>query len=221
MEIRNFRKAYKLELIPASHAGITLGDLIWDPVLGPPVFNRKNMPNTIFTAFLDAGKINEEEWAAYQEENRLSSLMDAQLASRTVEVDAEIIRELRHPELGKIKGEFLSEKISKFTFGNLMVREMKNLVRVRIDHFLEGMKAEKWKQYDGSIRRVYMITELYYGTIRLIVEKQFSAELEGLLKNTSLEAKARTEKNHAVEYAFSHDNVPFAMRIEHIRTFNG
>ena len=221
MEIRNFRKAYELELIPASHAGITLGDLVWDPVLGPPVFNRKKMPNTIFTAFLDAGMVDEEEWATYQDENRLSPLIDAQLASRTVEVDAEIISELKHPELGKIKGQFLSEKISKFTFENLMVKEMNDLVRVRIDHFLEGMKAEKWKQYDGSIRRVYMITELYYGTIRLVVKKQFSSELEGLLKDTSLEATARTEGNFAVEYAFSHDNVPFAMRIERIRTFNG
>jgi len=220
MEIRNFRKAYDLELIPASHAGITLGDLVWDPVLGPPVFNRKLMPNTIFTAFLDAAMIKEEEWAAYQEENSQSSLMDAQLASRTLEVDTELISELQHPELGKIQGEFLSEKISKFTFGNLMVREMNDLVRVRIDHYLEGMKAEKWKQYDGSIRRVYMITELYYGSMRLVVEKQFSAELEGLLKNTTLEAKVRTEGSHAVEYAFSHDNVPFAMRIERIRTFN-
>lgn len=33
MEIRNFRSEYKLELIPASHEGISLGDLVWDPIL--------------------------------------------------------------------------------------------------------------------------------------------------------------------------------------------
>ncbi len=47
MEIRKFRSEYKLELIPASHEGISLGDLVWDPILGPPDFSRKGMPNTI------------------------------------------------------------------------------------------------------------------------------------------------------------------------------
>jgi hypothetical protein len=83
------------------------------------------------------------------------------------------------------------------------------------------MKASRWKEYDGTIRRVFMITELYYGTIKLVVEKQFSAELDILIQNTDLEALTRTEGSHAIEYEFSHDNVPFAMRIERIRTFNG
>jgi hypothetical protein len=221
MEIRKFRKAYDLELIPASHAGIMPGDLVWDPVLGPPRFTRKGMPSSVFTAFLDAGLINEEQWKAFQKDMRQAAIQEAQLASRTVEVDAEVVGELKHPELGKIKGEFLAENIRKFTFGNLMVREMSNLIRVRIDHYLEEMKASHWDLYDGSIRRVFMITELYYGSIKMVVEKRFSAELEAMLKQTGLQASARTEDQHAVEYAFSHDQVPFAMRIERIRTFNG
>jgi hypothetical protein len=36
MEIRKFRPEYNLELIPASHEGIFLGGLVWDPILGPP-----------------------------------------------------------------------------------------------------------------------------------------------------------------------------------------
>jgi hypothetical protein len=221
MEIRKFRKAYDLELIPASHEGIQLGDLVWDPVLRPPVFQRKDMPNSIFTAFLDAELLEESEWASYREENRTSPLLDAQLASRTVDVDVELVSELNHPEIGKIQGEFLSEKLSKFTFSNLKVREMDDLVRVRIDHFLEQMKATRWSAYDGSIRRVNMITELYYGTMRLVVSREHSAELDSQLNLSALQAAAKTEGKHAIEYEFSHANVPFAMRMERIRTFNG
>jgi hypothetical protein len=83
------------------------------------------------------------------------------------------------------------------------------------------MKASHWSEYDGSIRRVYLITELYYGTIRLVIEKRYSTELESILKKADLEASGRSEGSHAVEYEFSHDNVPFAMRIEKVRTFNG
>jgi hypothetical protein len=136
-------------------------------------------------------------------------------------VDVEWVQELQHPKIGKIRGDFLSEKLSKFTFGDLVMRNMDDLLRVRIDHHLEEMRARKWAEYDGRIRRVFFITELYYGTIKLVVEKKFSSELEGLLAEHQLEASGRSEGSHAVSYEFSHENVPFAMRIEQVRTFNG
>ena len=221
MEIRKFRTAYDLELIPASHEGITTGDLVWDPIFGPPVFSRKGMPNTIFTAFLDAGMVAEQEWAALREESRLTPFMEAHLASRTVNVNVEYVGELQHPKVGAISGDFVTEKLSKFTFEDIMVRQMDDLIRIRIDRCLEEMKATRWSEYDGKIRRVFMITELYYGTIKMVVEKQFSAELDALLKHTEIKALTKSEGTHAVEYEFSHDNVPFAMRIERIRNFNG
>lgn len=221
MEIRNFRSEYKLELIPASHEGISLGDLVWDPILGPPDFSRKGMPNTIYTAFLDAGLINDIDWKQFRKENQETPLVSAHFAARSVDVNVEFINELQHPKIGKISGEFRTEKLRKFTFGNLQMREMDDLVRIKIDRFLEEMKAAHWKEYDGSIRRVFLVTELYYGTIRMVIEKQFSSELEAILEKTELNASAKSEGSHAVEYEFSHDNVPFAMRIERVRTFNG
>jgi hypothetical protein len=221
MEIRKFRSKYNLELIPASHEGIFLGDLVWDPILGPPDFSRKGMPNTIYTAFLDARLINDGEWRQFRKENQDTPLVNAHFATRNVDVNVEYISELNHPKIGKISGDFRIEKLSKFTFGDLQMREMDDLIRIKIDQFLEQMKASHWSKYDGSIRRVFLITELYYGTIRLAIEKQFSTELEGILKKADLQASVKSEGSHAVEYEFSHDNVPFAMRIERVRNFNG
>jgi len=221
MEIRKFRSEYKLELIPASHEGISLGDLVWDPILGPPDFSRKGMPNTIFTAFLDASLITDREWQDFRNESQGSALVNAHFAARHVDVNVEFVGELQHPKIGRISGDFKTEKLSKFTFGDLQMRKMHDLIRIKIDSYLEQMKATRWKEYDGSIRRVYMITELYYGTIRMIIEKEFSSELEDTLDMAGLQASARSEGSHAVEYEFSHDNVPFAMRIERVRTFNG
>lgn len=221
MEIRKFRSEYNLELIPASHEGILLGDLVWDPLLGPPDFSRKGMPNTIYTAFLDAGLIKHTDWEQFRKENQDSELADAHFATRHVDVNVESLNELQHPKIGKISADFKTDKLSKFTFGNLQVRKMDDLMRIKIDRFLEEMKASHWKDYDGSIRRVYLITELYYGTIRMLIEKQFSTELEASMKKAALHASGKAEGSHAVEYAFSHDNVPFAMRIERVRYFNG
>ncbi len=221
MEIRKFRSEYNLELIPASHQGILLGDLVWDPIIGGPDFSKKGMPNTIYTGFLDAGLINESEWEQFREENQNAPLIDAHFATRSINVNVEFVNELRHPKIGKISGDFKSEKLSKFTFRDLQMLEMDDLMRIKIDQFLERMKATRWSKYDGSIRRVFMITELYYGNIRLVIEKQFSTELQAILQKTRVEAANISEGSHAVEYEFSHDNVPFAMRIERVRNFNG
>lgn len=221
MEIRKFRSEYKLELIPASHEGISLGDLVWDPILGPPDFSRKGMPNTIYTAFLDAALITDKEWQEFKGKSQETAMVDAHFATRNVDVNVEFVSELEHPKIGRISGDFKIEKLSKFTFGNLQMREMDDLIRIRIDSFLEQMKATRWKEYDGSIRRVFLITELYYGTMRMVIEKQLSTELESILDKAGLEASLISEGSHAVEYEFSHDNVPFAMRIERVRNFNG
>ena len=221
MEIRKFRSEYKLELIPASHEGIFLGDLVWDPILGPPDFSRKGMPNTIYTAFHDATLIDNKDWEQFRKESQDTPLVSAHFATRNVDVNVEFVNELEHPTIGKISGDFRTENLSKFTFGNLQMREMDDLVRIKIDHFLEQMKASHWSEYDGSIRRVYMITELYYGTIRMVIEKQFSGEMEAILEKTELQVSGRSEGSHAIEYEFSHNDVPFAMRIERVRNFNG
>jgi len=221
MEIRKFRSEYNLELIPASHEGITLGDLVWDPIFGPPDFSRKGMPGAIYTAFLDAELITQKELEEFRKESRDTVLVNAHFATRSVDVNVEFVSELQHPKIGRISGEFKTMKLSKFAFADLQMREMDDLMRIKIDRFLEQMKATRWVDYDGSIRRVFMITELYYGSIRMVIEKQFGPELEAILDQAGLQASARLEGSHAVEYEFSHDNVPFAMRIERVRTFNG
>lgn len=221
MEIRKFKSLYELDLIPASHEGISLGDLVWDPVFGPPQFTKKGMPGSIYSAFLDAGLISENEWAALGEESNKTEFIQAHLASRTVEVDVSQINELKHPDLGNISADFLSANLSKFTFGNIRVKEMSDLLRIRIDRYLEQMKANKWHEYDGRIRRVYLITELYYGSIKMVVEKKFSAEMEAMFKNSGLSLSSKSEGSQDVEYEFSNMHVPFAMRIEMVRHFNG
>lgn len=221
MEIRKFRTSYGLELITASHEGITLGDLVWDSLGGKVEFSHPGMPNTIYSAFLDAEMIDEDEFKTFLQECAETPLQEAHLADKNVDVQSELIAELQHPEIGKIQGNFKLESISKFTFGDLRVKVLDDLLRVKIDQYLELMKAKKWKEYDGRIRRVNMITELYYGSIRLVVEKSLSGKMDAALKNSGLQVASRNEGSMSVEYAFAHQEVPFAMRIEKVRRFNG
>ncbi len=221
MDIRKFRNIYGLELIAASHAGIATGDLVWNPLIGSPGFSYPGMPNNIYTAFLDAGLINETEFEDFKKECTDIALIPAQLADKHVDINSDLITELQHPVIGKIEGNFELDTISKFVFGDLQVKMMDDLLRVKIDQYLELMKEKKWKDYDGRIRRVNMITELYYGSIKLIVEKRCSGKLDTALEKSHIQILSRSEGSRSIEYAFSHDEVPFAMRIEQVRRFNG
>ncbi len=221
MEIKKFRNHYGLELIAAPHAGISLGDLVWDSLLGAPEFSHPGMPNTISTAFLDAGLIDEEEFTSFHKEFSSIAYIKAHFPERTVDIRSEVLGELKHPTLGSIEGNFKLDHISKFTFGELLVKEMDDMTRVKIDQYLELMKEKKWAEYDGKIRRVYMITELYVGSIKLVVEKSLSGKFDAALEQGGLSVTSKSEGSKSVEYAFSHEEVPFAMRIEEVKSFNG
>jgi hypothetical protein len=221
MEIKQFRKKYDLELISASNAEIILGRMVFHSLFGRPKFQHAGMPHHIFNAFLDAKLLSKEDWETLYEDIRSTPLIEAQFAESTVNVETNMVTDLEYPEIGKLENSFELSKIRKFTFGDLQARVMSNLMRVRIDDYLELLKRNHWEDYDGRIRKVFMITELYYGSIKIVIEREFKENFEAGLKNTNLKVKNEISSGKSVEYTFDHQDVPFAMRIEKVRTFNG
>lgn len=221
MELKKFRNKYDLELIPASHENIINGKLVWDPLIGVPKFDHPGMPNHIFNAFVDADLVKKEELNTYLDECRDLPLVEAQLAERTIEVDMSLAASLQHPKIGKLENEIGIKSIKKFTFGDIKTRALTDLMRVTIDDFLEEMKKKHWELYDGKIRRVYMITELYYGSIKLVIDREVKNKLDASVLKIGLDLKNALEMDQSIEYTFDHQNVPFAMRIEMVKKFNG
>ena len=66
-----------------------------------------------------------------------------------------------------------------------------------------------------------MITELYYGSLQLIMSRDFKNELDTSLEQTPLKIMETVEFDKSIEYTFDHNKVPFAMRLEKVRAFNG
>ena len=221
MEIKRFRNKYNLELIPTSHENIILGNLVWDPIIGKPKFEHPGMSEHIYNTFLDAGIISRENWLKGIKDLDKEKMKYAHLADRVINMEANVVSTLQNPVINELEERFELKNISKFHFGHLQVKTMSNLNRVRIDNHLEVLKKDNWKTYDGKIRRVHMITELYYGSIQLILNKEFKTELEGSLDQAKLNVLETVEFDKSIEYTFDHNKVPFAMRLEKVRQFNG
>lgn len=219
MELKKFRNRYDLELIPASHEGIILGTLVWDPIFGKPVFDHPGMPDHIFNAFLDAEIIKSEEWENSLSAARNQDLLEANLAVTSVDINIDLVTSLDQPLVGELGSSFKLKSIKKFSFGELKVRLMSPILRVQIDDYLEKLKAGNWKYYDGKIRRVFMITELYYGGIKIVIDKNVINDFTLAVKNAGMEISKELELGTAIEYSFKHKNVPFAMKLEMIKGF--
>lgn len=221
MEAKAFRKKYDLELIPASHGTIILGNLVWDSLFGKPKFEKGGMPNHLLNAFVDAELMNQEQWQQLMDELRQAPLHDAHMAGVTLEVDGELSAELEHPQIDKLKAGLNWQKNQQVSFGDIQVRTLANLTRMEIDEYLEEMRRNKWEDYDGKIRRVFVITELYYGSLKITVDKNFGVELEAAAEAAGLDSPVAFNLGRKTEYTFDHAEVPFAMRLERVKKFNG
>jgi len=143
------------------------------------------------------------------------------LADIVINMEANVVSTLENPVINELQQSFELKKVSQFHFGRLQVKTMSNLNRIRIDNYLEIIKKDNWKAYDGRIRRVYMITELYYGSLQLVLNRDFKNELDISLQQTPLKLIETVEFDKSIEYTFDHNKVPFAMRLEKVRAFNG
>ncbi|MDX2304711.1 MAG: hypothetical protein NW226_18015 [Microscillaceae bacterium] len=107
MEIRQFRRMYDLELIPASHSGIILGTLVWDAaIFGKPKFDGHGMPKHIMIAFEDAGYITQSEMTNYINDLSDEPLNIAGFADRNIDASVEIAVDMEIPEVNKFKSDF-------------------------------------------------------------------------------------------------------------------
>ncbi len=221
MEIRKFRKKYDLELIIASHEGIINGLLVWDPVVGSPKLDHPGMPNHILNAFVDADLISNDEYKEMYNEFKTTKLADAYLGISEVNTEIEVANEIAYPKIGELAQSFNLSAHKKFSFGELKVKSMTDISRMQLDDLIEQMKEKKWQEYDSKIRRVFMITELYYGSVKIQFDKTLENEVDVKLTALNLGVKSKINVHKNIEYTFESSNVPFAMRIERVKTFNG
>lgn len=219
INLRAFRRRLDLDLIPASHSKIILGTLVWDSLLGDPDFDHPGMPNHILNPFQVAGYLSQEEREAFETELKNAPLGEGEFSQWTVDVDFNAAAKFKHPQLGKITKDLDFEKVRKFAFDKIKVRAISNSNRIRISSYLEQLKENNWADYKGKIRRVFLITELYYGSIKISIDKSFEAEFESNLKKAAINTTSRISSERSVSYTFTNDSVPFAMNLERVNRF--
>ena len=221
MNLNTFSRYYGLALLPVSHSQITLGDLVWKPLWGKPKLEHKGMPNHIFNAFYDAELLDIETHERALKKIRKQKQYPAQLSQRTLSTNTNQAIAYSSYGMERLSQNFEFNKIKHYTFENIQVRLLSNELRISIDGYLEQLQKENWKAYQGNINRVYLITELYYGDLTIQIDTRLKKEFMAAVKETDLELKSTFDFEKTSHYSFSNHEIPFAIRLERVKTFNG
>ena len=104
---------------------------------------------------------------------------------------------------------------------NVCARHLPNDLRMDVDQKIEQLDPKSMRQLFRHPRRVYLITELYYGQLKLYLEKEYAIELESVKKQKKLPLSLANEGDYTNEYDFDTHAIPFAYRMEPLYKFNG
>lgn len=80
--------------------------------------------------------------------------------------------------------------------------------KFRRHHDLENLGRERWAEYDGSIRRVFMITELYYGSLEITIDKTQEVIVQAALEAGELKGKLDSQSQRKRSYVFPIKSCP-------------
>ena len=219
MHLPKFRKIYGLELLPASHTEISLGDLVWRPKHGRAKLVRRGMPSHIYNVLLQLNKITEAEWRKGMQVFESEETQPAKLATSRISVGRSFVSSFSHEVLELFKQDLSVESEVDFSFGRLQVQVLSNVWRLKIAKLLAEITETEWEKLFKRSRPVHVITELYYGNITIFANRKHSLELEASLKRYNEKPLYKYTEDNAQVYEFSHNQVPFAMRIEALEGF--
>ena len=217
MFLKAFTKHYDLHLLPAAHSGIRLGNMVWKPFWGRPKLSHPGLPNHISNALHDVGLLDKAQWSDHLKSFDIKMCKNAKLAKIKVEGATAVAASLLEGMgFGFEQNHLVDTQITK-----VCTKVMEDASRVQLDTYFEKLTPKLLRALFRNPRKAYMITELYYGTLIIKVQKQHEVAFEEKVMNTDWPIRATLHANKNHEYTFAHNEVPFAYKMERIHGFNG
>lgn len=219
MNFLKFRRLYGLEMLPVSHSEISLGDLAWKPKVGRLKLVKRGMPNHIYNVFLTLDLVNYKDWLVAMDYFEDQTTIPANMGNLHIQAHHNFSKTLHHPVVELIEAQFKHDKEHQFGFSEIRARVLTNAWRIKIQKLIDAIPAVKAAQFFKRSRPIHIVTELYYGNITYTTDRRGSMRLDLLLRKHKEKTINRYLNQRERIYVFSHQNVPFAMRIEALDGF--
>jgi len=220
IELRKFRNKYNLELLLNSDEKLKIGDLIQDPIFAKPYFDD-GKPTDIWRILDKANIITDDEKREFREKSNNIELINANLLSGEKKVSFDFSLDLKILEkfdLGELAFDFGDE--TKFSFTNIKKREITDDIAEDISDYLDDLIDNNWKDCDFTVRRTFMITELYYGDLSIKIDEKLKTSFNLSLAEIGVDVGPKLKTSTSLSYIFSSKNIPFAAKLTKLKDYN-
>jgi len=215
MYIHHFNRKYGLNLTPTADTDISLGDLVWPHSKKRHLLSRKGLHNNIYNIFLTENIVNERQWREAMSFFESDELEAAKIPVLQIEVDQRFTKNFYHPLVKLLQSEPDLLSAIKISFNTIQTHALTNEWRIRLKENLTMMSPQVKKRIFASYHDAQVITEMYYGTIRIEVDGDDSLKINSFLDaHQTVKTMANFEDEQFHIYEFEHQHFPFTMRLE-------
>jgi len=109
---------------------------------------------------------------------------------------------------------------TNFSFTNIKKRQITDDLAETISDYLDDLIDNNLNNCNFSVRRTFIITELYYGDLVIKIDKDLDAKFKVSLTELGIDIGPSIETNTSLTYVFASQNIPFAAKLTKLKNYN-
>mgnify|MGYP007077408558 FL=1 len=215
MHFLQFKKKFKVSLLPLAFNNVMLGDLMFVKSNTRPISVIPNSPSHIYNLFRYQALISKKKWRKRFFDFKATALIDTPLLEERITASPSLINAIEDDFLKLVLLNFEQDtSVVEIAFSRLEQKEMSLKSKKRIRRLILRSPKEEGEAYQRNILTVAMATRLYYGNLCFITDEENAQEIERLLLRQTRQPLHRFLENgrHVFEFAFKEN--PFCMHLE-------
>lgn len=219
MNLHLFKQLYALELLPFEAAQIDLGTLVWKEPFRRPNWLERDLPNDIHQCFYHFALLDALSLERERRQLQRAPLQESPYAQLVVTTNRRYSKRFPHPMVMKINSKTSKYFMHTYFFSGLEQQIISPEQRHSIAHLLHPIRQQAYRLY-RRFDPVYIVTEVHYGALNFSPRDLDSRSLHAFLeKRVQLNELIRLQPDEQPVYRFTHQNIPFAIKLESINTF--
>ena len=209
MHLSDFIQKNQLQLLPPYRQQILLGERVHAAWWGRPRLSTTNSSNTIYQYLYSEGLISRSAFATFSadlkmQKDKLIPLHQLHIRNLDKIQNQLFIRLQPFFPISKI----MSYRIQNVTYHGFLNEEIQNLLQL-----IDQLPEHKRKTFFHKYRKQSWVATVYYGQLKIFIEKQHVKALEIAAEKAHLDLNRTNKGEFIYEYDLNETFIPFAYKL--------
>lgn len=220
MNLHYFKKNNNLELLPFGASHIDLGELVWKEPFRRPNWLENGLPKDIFKCFFHFELLDSYSLEKGLDKLKKSPLQPSPFSECIITTNRRYSKHFPHPVAININKKIIGDLQHTYFFSCLEQKKISSNCREKIEKQLKLIQQETNRLYH-TYSPVYIVTEVHFGALNFSPRNSVSNCLQEYLNQSIFKGEVVCADTISKEkvYRFAHQNIPFAIKLENLKTF--